>query len=148
MQAAMVTWQLYKSGWSGPTISLSDIAAGDYDSDLRRAADLAKGLPFEVMIRFGHEMNGDWYPWSGQPVRLRRGVAPHRLGLQAGGRRQRQVGLVAERRSGQLPVRPVLPRRLLGRLRGPRRLQLGNVRGRRPTDGRACPRSSPPPTSS
>ncbi len=66
-EAAMVTWQLYKSGWSGPTISLSDIAAGDYDRDLRRAADLAKTLPFEVMIRFGHEMNGDWYPWSGKP---------------------------------------------------------------------------------
>jgi Glycosyl hydrolase family 26 len=67
-EAAMVTWQLYKSGWSGPTISLSDIAAGDYDRDLRRAADLAKGLPFQVMIRFGHEMNGDWYPWSGKPA--------------------------------------------------------------------------------
>ena len=66
-EAAMVSWQLYKSGWSGPTISLSDIAAGDYDRDLRRAADLAKTLPFQVMIRFGHEMNGDWYPWSGKP---------------------------------------------------------------------------------
>jgi hypothetical protein len=66
-QTPMVTWQLYKSGWSGPTISLSDIAAGAYDGYLRRAADLAQSLPFDVMIRFGHEMNGDWYPWSGHP---------------------------------------------------------------------------------
>jgi hypothetical protein len=25
------------------------------------------GVP--VLVRFGHEMNGDWYPWCGQPVR-------------------------------------------------------------------------------
>jgi hypothetical protein len=66
-EAAMVTWQLYKSEWSGPTISLSDIADGAYDRSLRRAADLARDLPFQVMIRFGHEMNGDWYGWSGHP---------------------------------------------------------------------------------
>ena len=67
-ETPMVTWQLYKSGWSGPTIPLSSIAAGNYDTYLRRAADLAKGLPFDVMIRFGHEMNGNWYGWSGQPA--------------------------------------------------------------------------------
>jgi beta-mannanase len=67
-QTPMVTWQLYKSGWSGPTISLAGIASGTYDGSLRRAADLAKSLPFDVMIRFGHEMNGDWYRWSGQPA--------------------------------------------------------------------------------
>jgi beta-mannanase len=66
-QTPMVSWQLYKSAWSGPTISLSKIAAGAYDRHLRRAADLARGLPFKVMIRFGHEMNGDWYAWGGQP---------------------------------------------------------------------------------
>ena len=70
-ETPMVTWQLYKSGWSGPTISLTDIANGRYDSYLRRAADLARGLPFDVMIRFGHEMNGDWYAWSGQPSAYR-----------------------------------------------------------------------------
>ncbi len=64
----MVSWQLYKSEWSGPTISLAAIASGTYDASLRRAADLAKTLPFEVMIRFGHEMNGDWYGWGSQPA--------------------------------------------------------------------------------
>ncbi|MGH2974994.1 MAG: glycoside hydrolase family 26 protein [Solirubrobacterales bacterium] len=67
-ETPMVTWQLYKSGWSGPTISLSGIASGTYDGYLRRAASLAKSLPFDVMIRFGHEMNGDWYRWGGQPA--------------------------------------------------------------------------------
>jgi hypothetical protein len=59
----MMTWQLFKQGWSGDVITLPDIAAGRYDSSLQEAARLARGLPFEVMIRFAHEMNGDWYPW-------------------------------------------------------------------------------------
>jgi mannan endo-1,4-beta-mannosidase len=67
-ETPMVTWQLYRSGWGGPTISLREIAAGSYDSYLHAAADLARHLPFTVMIRFAHEMNGDWYPWSGDPA--------------------------------------------------------------------------------
>jgi hypothetical protein len=63
----MVTWELYKSGWSGDPITLQEVIAGDYDSYIRQAARLAKSLPFEVMLRFAQEMNGDWYPWSGNP---------------------------------------------------------------------------------
>jgi hypothetical protein len=63
-ETPMVTWQLFQQGWSGPVISLQDIAAGRYDSYVRNAADLARGLPFEVMIRFAHEMNGPWEPWG------------------------------------------------------------------------------------
>jgi hypothetical protein len=66
-ETPLVTWQLFQSGYGGPTISLDDLAAGNYDSYLHKAAALAKTLPFEVMIRFGHEMNGDWYGWSGNP---------------------------------------------------------------------------------
>jgi Glycosyl hydrolase family 26 len=67
-ETPMVTWQLFQSGYSGPTIPLEGLAAGNYDSYLHKAASLAKTLPFEVMIRFGHEMNGDWYGWSGNPT--------------------------------------------------------------------------------
>ena len=67
-ETPLITWQLFKSGYSGPTIPLGEIAAGRYDSYLRSAATLAKGMPFnEVLIRFAHEMNGDWYGWSGDP---------------------------------------------------------------------------------
>jgi hypothetical protein len=66
-ETPMVTWQLYKSGWSGATVSLHEIASGSYDGYLHAAADLAKRLPFAVMIRFAHEMNGNWYGWSGDP---------------------------------------------------------------------------------
>lgn len=68
-ETPLVSWQLFKSGYGGPTIPLQDIAAGHYDSYLREAADTAKGLPFpEILIRFAHEMNGDWYGWSGSPT--------------------------------------------------------------------------------
>lgn len=68
-ETPLVTWQLYRSGWSGPTISLAEIAAGKYDANLREAAAAAKQMPFsEILIRFAHEMNGDWYGWSGDPT--------------------------------------------------------------------------------
>lgn len=68
-ETPLVSWQLFQSGWSGPTISLSGIAAGSYDSYLKKAAGEAKAMPFnEILIRFGHEMNGNWYGWSGDPA--------------------------------------------------------------------------------
>lgn len=67
-QTPLVTWQLFKSGWGGPTIPLQEIAAGQYDSYLRQAANTARNMPFgEILVRFAHEMNGDWYGWSGSP---------------------------------------------------------------------------------
>jgi Glycosyl hydrolase family 26 len=68
-ETPLVTWQLYKSGWGGETISLQSVANGSYDSYLRKAAEAAKAMPFnEILIRFAHEMNGDWYGWSGNPT--------------------------------------------------------------------------------
>jgi hypothetical protein len=66
-EVPLITWQLFKSGWTGPGMPLKAIAKGAYDREFAAAADEAKELPFEVMIRPGHEMNGNWYPWSGQP---------------------------------------------------------------------------------
>jgi hypothetical protein len=63
-ETPIITWQLFQQGWSGQVISLQDIAAGSYDSYIRQAADLARSLPFKVMIRFAHEMNGPWEPWG------------------------------------------------------------------------------------
>lgn len=67
-ETPLVSWQLYQSGYGGPTIPLSQIAAGAYDANLRQAAAEAKAMPFkEILIRVGHEMNGNWYGWSGDP---------------------------------------------------------------------------------
>jgi Glycosyl hydrolase family 26 len=56
-QAPLVTWEPYDQ-------SLSAIASGAYDSYLRDSARVAKDWGGELMIRFAHEMNGSWYPWS------------------------------------------------------------------------------------
>jgi hypothetical protein len=61
-----ITWEPWDpfAGVDQPTYSLSRIRGGAFDSYLRSwAADIkAYGQP--VRLRFAHEMNGDWYPWS------------------------------------------------------------------------------------
>jgi beta-mannanase len=61
----MITWE----PWSGGAVSqtpypLTDIASGKFDSyvDGWAAGLLAYGHP--VLLRFAHEMNGEWYPWA------------------------------------------------------------------------------------
>ena len=61
----VMTWMsMPSSGGDASSYSLSDILAGDWDDYLYRfAGDIVHtGLP--VVIRFDHEMNGTWYPWS------------------------------------------------------------------------------------
>jgi hypothetical protein len=58
-QTPMISWEPYQS--------LSEIASGAYDSYLHEQAKLAKSWGSTLMIRFGHEMNGTWYAWSGSP---------------------------------------------------------------------------------
>jgi hypothetical protein len=62
----MVTWQPFG-------IELRDILNGSQDNTIRAYAnqlrDLFMSLPsgalHRVFLRFGHEPNGNWYPWSG-----------------------------------------------------------------------------------
>jgi len=47
-----------------PWIGIDDFLSGNLDADLEKfGQDIAEfGNP--VMLRWGHEFNGDWYPWS------------------------------------------------------------------------------------
>jgi mannan endo-1,4-beta-mannosidase len=47
---------------AGP--SLAAIAAGKYDAYLRSYATAVRIYRYSVIIGFGHEMNGQWYPWG------------------------------------------------------------------------------------
>ncbi len=63
----VVTWEPYNSKrYATNTYPLRSIAAGAYDAYLRRSADQARAVGAPFVVRFGHEMNGFWYPW-GQP---------------------------------------------------------------------------------
>jgi len=45
-------------------VSLASIAAGRYDAYLRSYAAAVKAFGGQVVLSFGHEMNGDWYSWG------------------------------------------------------------------------------------
>lgn len=47
-----------------PRYSLNHIIAGDLDDYLYRFAGSVARTGLPVVIRFDHEMNGNWYPWS------------------------------------------------------------------------------------
>ena len=45
-------------------ISLANIAAGQYDAYLHSYATAVKAFGTQVVLSFGHEMNGNWYSWG------------------------------------------------------------------------------------
>lgn len=67
----MITWEPWEPGSNPsnpadqPAYSLKRINAGDYDDYVKSWARAVKSVNGPVMIRFAHEMNGTWYPWSG-----------------------------------------------------------------------------------
>lgn len=63
---SLITWEpwLWGGGTSQPAFALARITAGDYDSYLRQWGSALASWGKPVMLRFGHEMNGNWYPWA------------------------------------------------------------------------------------
>lgn len=52
--------------WQPNGIKMADIGGGRYDEVIRTRADELKDYGRPVLLRFAHEMNGDWYSWSPQ----------------------------------------------------------------------------------
>ena len=64
--APVLTWQPWHHG-AGPTqpdYALSTIIAGHHDTFIRRWAHEAATWAKPFYLRFAHEMNGHWFPWS------------------------------------------------------------------------------------
>lgn len=63
----MVTWEPWyaveKQG-----IDYDAVLAGNEDTYIREFARRLQGSRGTVLLRFAHEMNGDWYPWSAQKI--------------------------------------------------------------------------------
>ncbi|HVK75327.1 MAG TPA: glycosyl hydrolase [Kofleriaceae bacterium] len=51
--------------WEPQHQPLDEILAGMHDENIRSRAEGARDLGVEIFMRWGHEMNGNWYPWSG-----------------------------------------------------------------------------------
>jgi len=52
----LITWM--------PYAPLADYVSGKQDALVVAEAQKAKALGVQVLMRWGHEMNGNWYPWS------------------------------------------------------------------------------------
>lgn len=63
---SLITWEPWR--WGGgvnqPAYANARIAAGDFDAYLQQWGTALAGWGKPVYLRYGHEMNGNWYPWS------------------------------------------------------------------------------------
>ncbi|MBU0682841.1 MAG: glycosyl hydrolase [Candidatus Omnitrophota bacterium] len=63
----MVTWEPWKA-WEKEGINYKELLAGKYDAYIDDFAVKLKNIEKPVFLRFAHEMNGNWYPWSGNKI--------------------------------------------------------------------------------
>lgn len=73
----MVTWEPWafkdKKG-----IDFDMLLAGGYDGYIKDFAARLKDIKKDVYVRFAHESNGDWYPWSAAKLGNERYIAIYR----------------------------------------------------------------------
>lgn len=67
----MVTWEAWRPFYAAgvavaeqPEYALRTILSGDHDAYIDSWAVGIAELTAPVLLRFGHEMNGNWYPWA------------------------------------------------------------------------------------
>ena len=48
-----------------PVYTLQKFIKGDFDRELKKWADDARDSDIPLMVEFGTEVNGNWFPWSG-----------------------------------------------------------------------------------
>jgi Glycosyl hydrolase family 26 len=58
----LVTWEPWTNSIGIP---LDDIINGVHDTMIQTRAQSAKNVGGTFFLRWGHEMNGNWYPWDG-----------------------------------------------------------------------------------
>ncbi|HET7574511.1 MAG TPA: glycosyl hydrolase, partial [Solirubrobacterales bacterium] len=56
------TWEPFS--YSGKDFPLRKIQRGRFDPYIRESANAARRWGRPLLVRFAHEMNGDWYPWG------------------------------------------------------------------------------------
>jgi hypothetical protein len=59
-------WAGLAEGTDQPAYALARIIDGEYDPYIRGFATAARDHGWPLAVRFAHEMNGDWFPWSEQ----------------------------------------------------------------------------------
>ena len=72
-----VTWEPWQAS-AREGIDYDGLLSGDYEKYINDFARRLKMIEGDVFIRFGHEMNGNWYPWSGTKIGRDRFIAIYR----------------------------------------------------------------------
>jgi beta-mannanase len=73
----VVTWEPWKPA-TAESIDYDKVLSGGYDSYIASFAKQIKSIPGTVFIRFAHEANGNWYPWSGVKIGKQKYIALYR----------------------------------------------------------------------
>jgi mannan endo-1,4-beta-mannosidase len=63
----VISLELSRWGRGNDQGYLAEVAKGEFDKLLKQWAEDAKACGLPVILRFGFEMNGDWFPWGSQP---------------------------------------------------------------------------------
>ncbi len=58
----MITWEPFS--YEGKAYPLREIQRGRFDRYIRESAQAAREWGHPILVRFAHEMNGNWYPWG------------------------------------------------------------------------------------
>jgi hypothetical protein len=58
----MIAWE--PLSYAGRSFPLREIQRGGFDRYIRESARAAREWGRPILVRFAHEMNGDWYPWG------------------------------------------------------------------------------------
>lgn len=72
-----VTWEPWNAT-KREGIDYDGLLSGKYDRYIRDFANKLKKIENKVFLRFAHEMNGNWYPWSGTAIGKNKYVAIYR----------------------------------------------------------------------
>jgi beta-mannanase len=63
----MVTWEPWDAVHKN-RIDYKALLGGEQDAYIREFALRLRAIEKPVLLRFAHEMNGDWYPWAGYKI--------------------------------------------------------------------------------
>ena len=102
-QAVSAAWSygaLYYIAWEPYDTTAQAIADGQSDAYISRFAGAVRALNLPVAISFGHEMNGNWYPWGTDQTTaaaVRGRLAAHPQPVHPGRRQQRDLGVEPQR---------------------------------------------------
>lgn len=62
----MMAWSAYQIEGEDPVYKMQSIIDGDFNAEITQWALDAKATNKPMMIEFGTEVNGDWFPWNGR----------------------------------------------------------------------------------